>query len=439
MDTPSSERAAVGPSPGAAGTRRRLLAVAWQRPGTGLTRVADRLLGALGDEWTVDLVGIGYDGPVRSDGAVIRYPSEPGGRDVFGMHAATELLRRGPPPAAVLIHNDVWHLARYASVLGPHLAGAPLLAYVPLDGEPAPLSPAILRGLLPYRAVAVYTDWALAALADALVRVKAPGGNHGPTLARVPHGVDVEAFRPAAALDDARALRAARAALKRRLFPDLPDPEDTLLVLNANRPDPRKRVDASLEGFAEFLRRVPHANTRLVLHHALSTGEVGASLRASAERLGIGSKVVFDALGQPRVVSDGRLAELMAACEIGLNTSMGEGWGLLAFEHAATGAAQVLGRHSVHPELWEGAAVLVEPARLVVGRTSPLALAEPDPHAFGRALADLYADPDLRHQVALRCHRRAADPGFRWGTAEAAFRAFLEAGARRSAPPGADR
>jgi hypothetical protein len=34
----------------------------------------------------------------------------------------------------------------------------------------------------------------------------------------------------------------------------------------------------------------------------------------------------------------------------------------VAFEHAATGAAQVLPRHSANAALWEGAAVLVDPA-----------------------------------------------------------------------------
>ncbi|HSR41990.1 MAG TPA: hypothetical protein VLL48_07460, partial [Longimicrobiales bacterium] len=333
---------------------------------------------------------------------------------------------------AVLVHNDLWLLPRYARTLKPLLSAAsgrgpgprsPLLAYLPLDGEAGSLSAAVLEGLRAYDGIAVYTEWARGELIRAF---EACGGPPRPPVVRVGHGVDLECFRPPASPEDRDALARARAALKRRLLPGLDDPFGTLLVLNANRPDARKRIDLTLEGFADFLRRVPGARARLVLHHALTTPEVDASLRALADRLGIRSRVIFGPLGPARVADDAHLAELMAACEIGLNTSMGEGWGLLAFEHAATGAAQVLGRHSAHPELWEGAAWLVEPARRAVPRSSPLGMAELDARSVGEALASLYRAPDVLHGVALRCYARATEPRFTWDVAAGAFRRFLD-------------
>lgn len=387
-----------------------------------MTRVADRLLGGLGPEWTVDLVGVGYGGPVESRGRVTLHPSEPGGRDTFGIHAAAELCRSGPAPDAVLVHHDLWLLGRYADVLGRAARGAPLLAYLPLDGEPGAVEPAKIEGLLAYRAIAVYTEWARYALERALAAI----ADDPPPVDRVGHGVDLERFRPAADPSDPAALARARTALKRSLLPDIEDPAGTLLVLNANRPDPRKRMDRTLEGFAAFLRRAPGARARLVLHHAHSLPEVDASLRAAADRLGIAGKVIFDPLGTGRVADEARLAELMAACEIGLNTSMGEAWGLLAFEHAATAAAQVLGRHSAHPELWEGAAVLVEPARRMVPPSSPLEMADLDPEAIGTALEGLHRDPERRHAVGLACRDRATRSDAGWEAAVAAFRDFVE-------------
>jgi D-inositol-3-phosphate glycosyltransferase len=42
------------------------------------------------------------------------------------------------------------------------------------------------------------------------------------------------------------------------------------------------------------------------------------------------------------VVDDRQLNLLRNACDVGINTSMGEGWGLAGFEHGATGAAQIV-------------------------------------------------------------------------------------------------
>ena len=52
--------------------------------------------------------------------------------------------------------------------------------------------------------------------------------------------------------------------------------------------------------------------------------------------------------------SNDDLNRLYGACDVGVNTSCGEGWGLVSFEHALTGAAQVVPRNSVCEELWEG-------------------------------------------------------------------------------------
>jgi hypothetical protein len=49
---------------------------------------------------------------------------------------------------------------------------------------------------------------------------------------------------------------------------------------------------------------------------------------------------------------------LYNACELGVSTSMGEGWGLGTFEHAATGAAQIAPDHTTFSENWHGAAAL---------------------------------------------------------------------------------
>jgi glycosyltransferase involved in cell wall biosynthesis len=51
-------------------------------------------------------------------------------------------------------------------------------------------------------------------------------------------------------------------------------------------------------------------------------------------------------------VNDDDLNLIYNATDVGINTSSGEGWGLISFEHAATGAPQLVPAHSACEELW---------------------------------------------------------------------------------------
>ena len=55
----------------------------------------------------------------------------------------------------------------------------------------------------------------------------------------------------------ARVHELSRTDARRRLWPDEPDWHDAFIVLNANRPMPRKRIDLTIQGFAQFARDKP--------------------------------------------------------------------------------------------------------------------------------------------------------------------------------------
>ena len=55
------------------------------------------------------------------------------------------------------------------------------------------------------------------------------------------------------------------------------------------------------------------------------------------------------------IVDDRELNLLYNACDVGITTSMGEGWGLVSFEHGAAGAAQIVPDHSAAPKSGAGA------------------------------------------------------------------------------------
>ena len=99
------------------------------------------------------------------------------------------------------------------------------------------------------------------------------------------------------------------------------------------------------------------------------------------------------------VVSDAALNRIYNACEVGLNTSAGEGWGLVAFEHGATRAAQVVPRHSACEELWEGAASLLP--------TTPLESSAEQCYTGSVTSAESVAEAlERRYTVARFCNAR---------------------------------
>jgi glycosyltransferase involved in cell wall biosynthesis len=224
-----------------------------------------------------------------------------------------------------------------------------------------------------------------------------------------------------------------RLRAKRLLFPGAPDLEDSFVVLNANRAQSRKRIDITLQGFARFARDKP-PNVRLVLHHAIPYGDALAQVWRQVEELGIEDRVKMG----PEVASGATNEELNLiynACDVGVNTAMGEGWGLVSFEHAATGAAQVVPRHSACAELWAGAGEMVEPVAAYVPDFGLLEMAEVAPEGVAAALERLYADEAYRRDMSMKAYRNATQPAYYWERIAGQWsRLFNDMGAGRALP-----
>jgi glycosyltransferase involved in cell wall biosynthesis len=146
-----------------------------------------------------------------------------------------------------------------------------------------------------------------------------------------------------------------------------------------------------------------------------------------ARQLDIEGRVLLtrDSADEPDV-DDEVLNLIYNACDVGINTSTGEGWGLCAFEHAATGAAQVVPRHSACAELWEEAAILVPPQSRV---RYPMALCEHqviEPGDACAALERLYSDPQALMEFSQRSYRRATMPGYQWSAIGKQWTELLE-------------
>jgi glycosyltransferase involved in cell wall biosynthesis len=97
-----------------------------------------------------------------------------------------------------------------------------------------------------------------------------------------------------------------------------------------------------------------------------------------------------------------------------MNSSDKEGWGLISFEHAATGAAQIVPRNSAPAELWRGAALMLECEKESSIRGYRRAGHAVKPESIAQQLEILYANPEERFRWAEAAYRNATQMKYDW-------------------------
>lgn len=392
--------------------RPALIAIGAYLPQSGFTRVLLSILGRLTHAFDIHYVGMGYQGqPILTPFTI--HPSNLRGGDVFGAYQGAALARELRAPVVLLL-NDLWMLKNYMPAFAPVRAeiGTRVVAYCPLDGRlPETTWMAPLDQVDRFVA---YTRYGRDEFARVTAELKAEGKRFAfSEIDIIPHGVDTSAFHPIAG---------GRREARMRLWPDRPElhGDQNFIVLNANRPMPRKRIDLTIDGFARFARNTP-SDVRLCLHQAIGYGDERAKVAAWVDAAGITDRVLFTADAAPDgVTSDERLNLIYNACDVGVNTAMGEGWGLISMEHAATRAAQIVPRHSACHEIWtdgetgEDAALFLDPVERSIPSFSLLEFATISPAQLAEALARLYADRRLLHHLAGAAYGVATRPDYTW-------------------------
>lgn len=308
-------------------------------------------------------------------------------------------------PDVVLILDEPWACARFMPAFAPHPRVRAVL-YLAIHGRES-LPPPTVAALAAAHHLVAFTPQACDLLHQALEPLAARPG-----VSVIPHGVDTQAFRPLLKTSDGLPSHARISHARQRLFPRNPELNGAFIVLNANRNQPFKGIDRCLEGFARFAQGKP-ANVMLYLHmgsRPVLPGEV-----PFVDQLGIRDRIL------PRQLStvhpsagDTWLNLLYNACDVGINTSQREGWGLVSFEHAATGAVQIVPNHSSAAELWPGNALLLDTE---VQDTAPGPLfggGNVQVGAISEAIETLYADAPLRETLSAAAYRFATDKRFQW-------------------------
>ena len=307
-------------------------------------------------------------------------------------------------PDVIMIMDTEGAACELLERLGNAAPGIPLYAYVPLEGRAE--RPGRLLAASRFGEIVLYTQTARRFTADATNEPFDGRFRHA-----IGHGVDTMAFHPLPAHQ--------RHAQRVRLFgSQMACPSrltEALLILNANRNDLRKRLDQTVTAFARFARA--HENAYLVLHSAPVTPV--ADLRRMAKAVGLAGRVFFTQSDSTApMATDADLNAIYNCCDVGLNTSRAEGWGLVPFEHAATGAMQIMTDTDTARELWGDAVMRVG--------DSPAACAP----TFEDALAQA-AHPAIRAGFADRAVALARSPANGWDVITGAWKTLLLQGLTR--------
>jgi len=387
---------------------------------TGFARVTHGIFENLLDRYDVHILGVNYRGDPHDYEAKI-YPAmqSTNSGDVYGFSRIPTMINV-IQPRIIFVLNDIWVHSLYIKEFDSYIEqGGKVVMYSPIDAKPIEYQwPRALRNISRF---VVYTEFGKEAIEDALVewqdRIdtgKLEEELKFPKISVVPHGVDTNTFFPLPdSVDrDGKIILPGKLNAKRQVFPNEEDFLNSFVVLNANRNQPRKRIDLTMKGFAKFAEDKPD-NVKLYLH--MGVEDLGWNVLALSERYKMDHRLIISAnVNTIPSVTDERLNLLYNACDVGINTSVGEGWGLVSFEHAATGAAQILPRHSTGPEIWGDSVEYLDPQFWL---TTDRVLTEGgyiNPDDVADVLQRLYDDPKYLEEMQEKAYRVTQRPEYTW-------------------------
>ena len=377
-------------------SRNRLLAIGQAESATGYARVLANILARVCSHFRTLHFGINYRGPILERG----YKTLPNMLvgDQLGRKQLPALLVEYKPDLVFLCH-DIDFYSVHEPVLDQfrrHKPDTSVVVYCPVEWEETP--PGNFSSLLGADCVVFYTEFGRGLFRRATGQLGVAYTRPN-SAAVIPHGIDSKCFFPLVYGDRRASVRTARTDL----FADSPWLMDAFIVLNANRNSPRKRVDVTLRIFAEFSRAKP--DTYLYLHMGMR--DSGCDVLKIARELQIEDRLLLTTRDAAKPdVTDQHLNLIYNACDVGINTSTGEGWGLVAMEHDATGAPQILPAHSAPLEVWAKEGMLIP--------FKQSAEAHLDTTHAVRQLNLLYSQPSLLLQASERSFSFATTPKFSW-------------------------
>jgi len=372
---------------------------------TGFARVTHSILNILKDQHEIVVMGINHTGDPHEHPYKV-YPACPSGSgDRFGIGRIPEIIDKEKPDVIICL-NDIWVVNQFwerCQFLKDQI-GFKFIAYFPVDSES--YFPDMLRHIK-------HWDLAITFTVPSAERIMKCGAE-AQRLAVLPHGVDIGRFYP---MDKSEARK------------KIGIPDDKFVVLNANRNQPRKRIDLAIKTFAEFAIDKPDAMLYLHMGSKDMGWDILPLFKHEMQRRNLDdcNRLILTStdINYLNAPPDELLNTVYNACDVGLNTSDGEGWGLVSFEHASCKKPQVVPNHTACKDVWNGAAELIPISTWVVDKDLGVERGLIDVQAAAKILSDLYYDKFSYDDTAESCYAVTQRPEYRWESIAAGFTAAI--------------
>ncbi len=373
---------------------------------TGFARVTENVINRLKDDFEIVVLGHNWWGdPCEQQKDFKIYPSSNRFQTApFGEQRIREIVEREQPDIVFTI-NDMWIInEQYRQIEDLHKQGKfKFVGYAPMDSYG--WIGCLADTANDWDAVISYTEFGAYEFVA--------GGIQKP-IAVIPHGVTPGQFYP---MDKKEARR--KLGLK----------EDLFIVFNGNRNQFRKRIDITIRAFAQFAVDKPEA--QLYLHMGLKDQgwDVMGVFAREMSRVGLdpnGRIIMTTQTEGPPNVSVDMLNTIYNACDVGVNTCKGEGWGLVNFEHAACAVPQIVPDHTSCKEIFEGYGELIRCDHVDVDTNYAREMPCPSAEHLTELLDILYYDTIRRDRVGEACYQRVTDPQFSWDTVASQFGGIFE-------------
>ena len=236
-----------------------------------------------------------------------------------------------------------------------------------------------------------------------------------------------------------------------RIFFNLP--EEAFIVLNLNRNQPLKRWDHTMMVWAKVVKKhidAKKANPQkswkpmklIIATMVDGFWNLLEIYESELRKYGITKeegKEYIISIAKPQQLSDRDINIMYSACDIGLNTCEGEGFGLCQFEHAAVGCPQVCPNIGGFKEYFHSKnAMLVEPKwnyyvdkqRDGIGGYAEIG----DLNDYVEGIWKYYTNPGLMQRHGATCRKEILQH-YRWETMVDHFHSILQKLAATRTPP----
>jgi glycosyltransferase involved in cell wall biosynthesis len=174
-------------------------------------------------------------------------------------------------------------------------------------------------------------------------------------IAILPHGFDCDLFQPTDTLTAKQSM-----GFK----------PDDFIVLNTNRNAYRKAHDITIDAFVKFLLKRNYAPNIKLFMNLVQDSLQGYFLLDLIKVVCLKNKADFEKIVLNHIfirpshlfLADEKLNTLYNACDVGINTCLGEGFGLCNLEHACVGKPQIVSQVGALADIFTPAyATLIEP------------------------------------------------------------------------------